>query len=79
MTHKPYAVHICSFESVPDVTRKTTYEELRAAVLKAGRFSVFEATATPRAAALFTRLCRDSTIETTPKQFPWTEVREKKP
>jgi hypothetical protein len=77
MSAKPYAVHICSLQSVPDVTQKMTYEELRTAVLKAGRFSTFEASANPRAAMLFTRLCRDPTLETTPKGFPWTEVRER--
>ena len=77
MSHKPYALHICSFQGAPDVTRKTTYEELRAGVLKSGRFSVFEATETPRAARLFARLMRDSTLEITRKAFPWTEVKEK--
>lgn len=70
-------VHICSLQEAPDVTRRTTYEELKAAVLKAGRFSVFEATANDRAARLFTRLCKDPTVETVKLGFPWTGVRAK--
>lgn len=80
MSHKPYVLHVCSFQEAPDVTRKTTYEELRAAVLKAGRFSVFEATDNPHAARLFSRLCRDSSLEIDRESqgFPWTVVRERK-
>lgn len=77
MSPKPYVVHICSFQSAPAVTRKTTYEELRAAVLEAGRFSTFEATDNQHAAKLFSRLSRDQSLELTPRGFPWTEVRER--
>lgn len=70
-------VHICSFQAAPDVTRRTAYEELREAVLKASRFSAFEATANKRAAELYTRLCQDPTVETKSLGFPWTSVREK--
>jgi hypothetical protein len=72
------AVHICSFQATPDVTRRTTYEEVRAAALAAGRFSAFEATANARAASLFTRLCQDSSVETFDLGFPWTGVRARK-
>lgn len=68
--------HICSFEAGPKVTRKTQYHEFRAAVLKAGKFSAFEATESPRAAALYDQLCRDKTVITEPVGFPWTKVRE---
>jgi len=75
-------VHLCSFQAAPEVTRKTTYEQLRADVLRAGRFSAFEASATPRAAALYTRLCKDPAVRTIhePKfRYPWTGVREATP
>ena len=70
-------VHICSFQGVDTPTRKTLYEDFRAAVLRAGRFSVFEATANDTAAAMFTRLCRDPGVVTEPVGFPWTKVRAK--
>jgi predicted kinase len=69
--------HICSFQSADNVTRKTRYEDLKAQVLKAGRFSVFEATANDRAALLFSQLCRDPELETETLGFPWTAVRRK--
>lgn len=72
-------VHVCSFQSGPDVALGTTYAEVRAAVLEAGRFSVFEATESPRAARLFTQLSKDPTLETFRMEFPWTGVKEKKP
>ena len=70
--------HICSFEAVGPIKRGTSYEGFKAMVLKAGRFSVFEASANDRAAYLYTRLCADPTLEidnSTP--FPWTMVRGK--
>lgn len=73
-------IHICSFQDGPDVTRKTQYPAFRAAVLKAGRFSAFEATANEHAAELYTRLCSDPEIETDKScGFPWTKVRLKEP
>ena len=73
-------VHIDSFEAVelPKQKRRMTYAEFRAAALKAGRFSVFEATASDWSAGMFTALCRDVTVETdTSCGFPWTLVRER--
>ena len=72
-----YNIHIDSFQSAPDVTRKTKYEDLLAVVLKAGRFSCFEASANRAAASLFDQLCRDPTIETWEMGYPWTGVRLK--
>lgn len=69
---------ICSFQTGPDVTKKTKYPEFKATVLEAGRFSVFEATETPRAARLYDRLCKDPEVETTPLGFPWTSVKRKR-
>lgn len=68
---------VCSFQSAPDVTRRTTYAELRAAVLAAGRFSVFEATASARAARLYDQLIADPTVKKFRRGFPWIGVRER--
>jgi hypothetical protein len=68
---------VCSFQAGPDVKRRTRYETVKREILAAGRFSVFEATATTYAAAIFDRLCRDPEIEIVPMPFPWTGVREK--
>lgn len=67
-------VHICSFEAVGQIKRGTTYEQFRAVVLRAGRFSVFEATETQQTARLYTRLANDSRVKLTPIGFPWTKV-----
>ena len=71
-------IHICSFQSVDTPTRKTRYEDFRVKVLKAGRFSVFEATANSTAAGMFTRLCKDPTVKIETVGFPWTSVKEAK-
>lgn len=74
-------VHICSFEAVEHLRESTlAYEELKAAVLRAGRFSVFEASATSKRARLFTRLCSDPEIITDKDSvgFPWTLVRSRR-
>lgn len=72
-------MHVDVFSSADTVTRKTRYEDLKAAIVKAGRFSVFEATANGLAAGMFDRLCRDPEIETFWLGYPWTGVRPKKP
>ena len=69
--------HICLLQSGPDVTRRTRYEDFREAVLRAGRFSVFEATEAPRAARLYDRLCADPEVEVVLQGFPWTGVRKR--
>ena len=68
-------VHIDSFQSVDSPTLRTPYEEFRAKVLEAGRFSVFEATANRTAASMFTRLCGDPTVKTELLGYPWTGVK----
>lgn len=75
------AIHLCSFGSTDDLRgKRLTYENVKALVLKAGRFSVFEATATDRHAALFTQLCADPDIEVDKSMaYPWTGVRQKQP
>ncbi len=72
-------IYVDSFDSSGHlVGRKRTYESVKAAVLEAGRFSVFEATATQADAHLFTRLERDPEIETDRScGFPWINVRRK--
>lgn len=70
-------VHICSFQACPEVNKRTDYHEFKEAVLKAGRFSVFEASATRLSARMFDRLCRDPEIETENIGFPWTRVMRK--
>lgn len=74
MSARGPVVHVCSFDALPRVTQRTTYESLRATAVEVGWFSVFEAAASPRAAKLFARLCRDPTVKTTPMDFPWTRV-----
>ncbi len=82
-------VIVCSFSSVDEIkgvngTRKLrgaadrrVYGALKASVVAAGRFSVFEATASQRAADLYTRLTKDFELETFDLPFPWTGVRER--
>jgi hypothetical protein len=69
---------INSFDAVP-LTRADLrdYDGFRAKVLEAGRFSVFEATATQPIARLYDRLCRDPLVITDNQSlgFPWTAVR----
>ena len=71
-------IHICRFDSAEHLTRKKrTYESVKAAVLEAGRFSCFEASANQKNASLFTRLCKDPEIDTFDIGYPWTGVRYK--
>ena len=69
-------IFIDCFDSADHLTgRKRTYAAVKAAVLKAGRFSTFEATSNMKNARLFTKLCRDPEIETFDMGYPWTGVR----
>ena len=76
--HRKRLIHICSFSAVT-IPRRThlTYEILKEAVLKAGRFSCFEATETMKRAELYTTLCADPEIETWDLGYPWTGVRRR--
>jgi hypothetical protein len=70
------SVHVCSFSSADHLLgRKRTYAAVREAVLKAGRYSVFEASESKANAALFTRLDKDPTLERYELGFPWIGVR----
>lgn len=71
------AIHVCVFSAVELKSKRPKYETLKAAVLKAGRFSCFEAAETPYLAGLYTRLCRDPDLLVTNEQFPWTKVKAK--
>jgi hypothetical protein len=69
-------LHICRFDSADHLRgKKRTYESVKAAVLEAGRYSVFEATSSAANAKLFTMIDRDPELEITRQQYPWIEVR----
>ncbi len=74
--YRPRAIHICSFEAV-EYPRPLTYDGLKAAVLEAGKFSVFEASEKPTRARMYNRLMKDPELEITKLGFPWTAVRRK--
>lgn len=71
MSDKPIAI-VCSFDSTDG---EESYEDIKAAVLKAGRFSVYEATESAHKACAFDRLCADPGIEIFNMGYPWTGVR----
>lgn len=76
MTKITGRVFVDRFDSTEHITgKRRTYEAVKAAAIKAGRFSCFEATANQRNATYFTRLCRDPEVETFDLGFPWTGVR----
>lgn len=65
------------FDSVSDLQGKNrTYENIKAAVLKAGRFSCFDVNS-KRDGILFTKLCNDPEIEVVKMPYPWTGIRLK--
>jgi predicted kinase len=69
-------IHICMMDSGVDTpTCHTDYLEFRRAIMKVGRFSVFEATTTQQSARMFDRLCKDPAVKTVDVGFPWTAVR----
>ena len=67
-------MHVCSFEALPDLGNVTTYRQLKALALKAGRFSIFEATQNQRIARLFVKLEADPEVDVQPIGFPWSTV-----
>lgn len=66
---------VCSFDSGVTSRQKRSYAEFRDAVVRAGRFSCFEATATMRDAKLYTRLEMDPEVVVTTEPYPWSSVR----
>jgi len=79
MRHRPSAVFLDSFDSGTMELRgkALTYEAVKACVLAAGRFSVFEATASSQRARLFTRLQQDPELVSVKLGFPWIGVRRR--
>ena len=71
--------HVDRFDTTMDIPpRKRSYEAIKARVLEAGRFSVFEATDNPRNAWLFTKLHRDDELVCDhTKEYPWVYVTRK--
>ena len=70
------STHICRFDSAEHIVgKKRTYRAVKAAVLEAGRYSVFEATANERNAAIFSDIDRDPELIVERAQFPWFSVR----
>ena len=65
------------FDTVSDLRGKNrTYENIKVAVLAAGRFSCFDVE-TEKDGVMFTELCRDPEIETFDLGYPWTGVRRR--
>lgn len=70
-------IHLCRFDVVSDLRGKNrTYENIKKAVLAAGRFSVFDVE-TNKDGRMFTQLCKDPEIETFLLEYPWTGVKLK--
>ena len=75
MARKPI-IFVCSFDSAGELRgKRRTYEAVKEAVLAAGRYSAFEASNTPRDAALFTRLDNDPDVIVTRLGYPWYGVK----
>ena len=73
-----YPWRICRFDVAEHLTgKRRTYAAVKAAVLAAGKFSVFEATASAKSAALFMELERDPEIERFDLPFPWIGIRRR--
>lgn len=67
------------FDTVGDLRGKDrTYENIKAAVLEAGRFSCFDVE-TKKDGIMFTDLCNDPELEidTVNFSYPWTGVRRR--
>lgn len=72
-------VFLDRFDVVSDLRGKNrTYENIKAAVLKAGRFSCFDVE-TKKDGIMFTELCNDPDLEIDIVNFsyPWTGVRHR--
>jgi hypothetical protein len=70
-------IFIDRFDSVSELHGKQrTYENIKRAVLQAGRFSVFDVVTT-KDGKIFTQLCQDPELEITTLQYPWTGVKLK--
>jgi len=67
-------MHFCKFDTADHLKGKNrSYESVKAAVLAAGRFSVFEAQSDP---GYFNMLHRDPTLEIVHLGYPWIGVKQ---
>jgi len=65
------------FDTVSELRGKNrTYENIKAAVLAAGRFSCFDVESR-KDGIIFDGLCKDPEIETFDMGYPWTGVKLK--
>ena len=71
-------VFVDCFDTVSDLRgTHRTYGNIKAAVLKAGKFSAFDVV-TKKDGKIFTALCRDPEIEIDNSMgYPWTGVKRK--
>lgn len=68
-------IYLDRFDTVSDLRgKRRTYENIKAAVLAAGRFSCFDVE-TRKDGIMFDKLCKDPEIETFKMSYPWTGVR----
>jgi len=77
MSKYPTPAIVCRFDAVSHLRGKQrTYENIKAAVLAAGRFSCFDVE-TDKDGRIFTDLCHDPELEITILGYPWTGVKAK--
>jgi hypothetical protein len=70
-----HEVYLCRFDAVSDLRGKQrNYENIKAAVLKAGQFSCFDVI-TKKDEKIFSALCKDPTLEVVNVGYPWTSVK----
>jgi hypothetical protein len=70
-------MNICRFDSVSHLRGKDrTYENIKKAVLAAGKFSVFDVE-TDKDGRIFTQLCKDPELIIIDMGYPWTGVKLK--
>lgn len=68
-------MHIDRFSTADHLTGKTrTYEAVKEVVLRAGRFSTFEAA---EDSYTFSRLLQDPEVEKVEMEYPWIGVRRR--
>jgi hypothetical protein len=70
-------IFIDTFDTVSSLRGKQrTYENIKDAVLKVGRFSCFDVV-TQKDMRIFTKLCRDPELDVTVLEYPWTSVKKR--
>jgi len=68
--------HLDRFDSTIGL-KELTYDVVKECVLKAGRFSCFEATSSAQRARIFDQLECDPELVCTPVEYPWVKVERK--